>query len=86
MRASGYGEGDLFTIQGSMIPFAATEAERQHAGDPRPSIEARYASRDVWAARLAAATDRLVAERLRLPEDGDRLLPAARSWDVYQAL
>jgi len=87
LRASGYGEGDLFTIQGSMIPFATTEAERQRAGDPRPSVEARYASRDVWAARLAAATDRLVAERLLLPEDGDRLLAAAReSWDVYQAL
>ena len=70
-----------------MIPFATTEAERQRAGDPRPSVEARYASRDVWAARLAAATDRLVAGRLLLPEDGDRLLAAAReSWDVYQAL
>jgi len=87
LRASGYGEGELFTIQGSMIPFAATEAERRRAGDPRPSVEARYASRDVWAARLAAATDRLVAERLLLPDDGERLLAAAReSWDVYQAL
>jgi Alpha/beta hydrolase domain len=88
LRATGYGEGELFTIQGSMIPFATTEAERQRAGDPRPSVEARYASRDVWAARLAAATDRLAAERLLLlPEDGDRLLAAAReSWDVYQAL
>jgi hypothetical protein len=87
LRANGYGEGDLFTIQGSMIPFAATEAESQRAGDPRPSVEARYASRDVWAAQLAAATDRLVAERLLLPEDGDRLLAAAReSWDVHQAL
>jgi hypothetical protein len=44
LRASGYGEGDLFTIQGSM-PFAIAEAERQRAGDPRPSVEARYASR-----------------------------------------
>ena len=87
LRASGYGEGDLFTIQGSMIPFAQTEAKRQRAGDPRPSLEARYASRDVWAAGLAAAADRLVTERLLLPEDGKRLLAAAReSWDVYQAL
>jgi hypothetical protein len=87
LRASGYGEGELFTIQGSMIPFATTEAERQRTGDPRPSVEGRYASRDVWAARLAAATDRLVVERLLLPEDGDRLLAAAQeSWDVYQAL
>ena len=87
LRASGYGEGDLFTIQGSMIPFAATEAEKQRAGDPRPSLEARYASRDAWAARLAEATDHLVAERLLLAEDRDRLVAAAReSWDVYQAL
>jgi hypothetical protein len=87
LRASGYGEGDLFTIQGSMIPFAETEAERQRTGDPRPSLEMRYASRDAWAARLADAVDRLVAERLLLAEDGNRLIAAAReSWDVYQAL
>jgi Alpha/beta hydrolase domain len=87
LRASGYGEGDLFTIQGSMIRFAETEAERQSVGDPRPSLEKRYASRDAWAAQLAEAVDRLVAERLLLAEDGDRLKVAAReSWDVYQAL
>jgi Alpha/beta hydrolase domain len=87
LRANSYAEGELFTIQGSMIPFAETEAERQRAGDPRPSLEMRYASRDAWAARLAEAVDRLVAERLLLAEDGDRLVTAAReSWDVYQAL
>jgi hypothetical protein len=87
LRAIGYGEGDLFTIQGSMIPFAVTEAERQHADDPRPSLETRYASRDAWVARLAEATDLLVSERLLLAEDGDRLVSAAReSWDVYQTL
>ena len=37
LRASGYGEGELFTVQGSMIPFPQTEAERELAGDPRPS-------------------------------------------------
>src|SRR4029077_39232 len=74
LRAAGYGEGDLFTIQGSMIPFAATEAERLRADDPRPSLEARYASRDAWAARLTEAVDRLVADRLLMPEDADRLV------------
>ena len=63
------------------------EAERERARDPRSSLEARYASRDVWAARLAEAVDGLVAERLLLAEDGDRLVIAAReSWDVYQEL
>jgi hypothetical protein len=70
-----------------MIPFAQTEAERERACDPRPSVEARYASRDAWAARLAEAVDQLVAERLLLAEDGDRLTSAAReSWDVYREL
>jgi hypothetical protein len=87
LRASGYGEGDLFTIQGSMIPFAQTETERLQADDPRPSLESRYASRDAWAARVAEGVDRLVTERLLLVEDGERLTAAAReSWDVYQAL
>jgi len=87
LRASGYGEGELFTIQGSMIPFAQTEAERLRADDPRPSLEARYGSRDAWAARLTEAVDRLVADRLLLPEDGDRLTAAARqSWEVCQEL
>jgi hypothetical protein len=87
LRAIGFAEGDLFTIQGSMVPFAVSEAERRRAGDPRPSIQTRYASRDIWAARLAAATDRLVADRLLLREDADGLLAAAKeSWDVYQAL
>jgi hypothetical protein len=70
-----------------MIPFPETEAERRRTGDPRPSLETRYASRDAWAVRLAEAVDRLVAERLLLAEDGDRLVAAAReSWDVYRAL
>ena len=87
LRASGYGEGELFTIQGSMVPFAETEAERQGTRDPRPSREMRYTSRDAWTARLVDALDRLVAERLLLVEDGDRLIAAAHeTWDVYQAL
>ena len=57
LRAAGYGEGDLFTIQGSMIPFAATEAERQRAGDPRPSLAARYASREVWAEEVGGGRE-----------------------------
>jgi hypothetical protein len=87
LRASGYGEGELFTIQGSMIPFAQTEADRLRADDPRPSLEARYPSHDGWAARLTEAVDRLVADRLLLAEDGDRLTTAAREWwDVYHEL
>jgi hypothetical protein len=87
LRASGYGEGDLFTIQGSMIPFAATEAERQRAGDPRPSLETRYASHDAWAARIGRGHQ---SPRHRAAAAGRGWQPPASSGarvvDVYRAL
>jgi len=87
VRVPGYAEGDLFTVQGSYIPFPATEAERRGTGDPRRSIEARYPSHDAWAARVIAAAEQLVAERLLLREDADRLIAAAReSRDVMGVL
>jgi hypothetical protein len=87
VRVPGYAAGDLFTVQGSYIPFPATEAERVGAGDPRRSIEARYPSHAAWAARIIAAAEQLVAERLLLREDADRLIAAAReSRDVMGVL
>ncbi|HET7884358.1 MAG TPA: alpha/beta hydrolase domain-containing protein, partial [Acetobacteraceae bacterium] len=87
LRAPGFGEGDLFTVQGSMIPFAATAAEARQSGDPRPSLEQRYPSRDVWTKQLAETARRLVADRVLLAEDADRLVAAAReSWDAHRAL
>ena len=38
----GMGSPDLCGQFGQFIPFAATEAERRAAGDPRPSLEERY--------------------------------------------
>ena len=87
LRIAGYAEGDLFTIQGSIIPFAETAAERARNGDPRPSLEERYGSRAAWAERVADACDELVRQRLLLREDADRLSGAAReSWDVIAVL
>lgn len=57
---------------GSFAPFARTEAERRAAGDPRPSLAQRYASRDDFAARLHAAAARQVAAGFLLPEDVER--------------
>jgi len=87
LRAAGYGEGELYSIVGSLIPFAATKAERQKNGDPRPSLEERYGSREAWAAKLGEATAQLVEQRLLLPEDLEALLGAAeKSWEVYSAI
>lgn len=82
VRSAGYAAGDLFTVQGSYLPFARTAAERQANGDPRRSFEERYGSRVVWVARVISATEQLVAQRLLLREDADRLIAAIREGDA----
>ena len=72
-------EGGLCNLQGSFIPFAATRAERLAAGDPRPSIEERYPSREVYVAAFRKAADDLVAQRYLLPEDAKLLVGRAES-------
>ena len=69
LRGPGHGEGDLLSVLGGFVPFARTEAERKAAGDPRPSIAARYDDRDAYFAAVEAAARDLIAGRLML--DGD---------------
>jgi hypothetical protein len=54
---------------GSFLPFARTEAERRAANDPRPSLEARYPTRDDYIAKARAAAAREVDAGFLLPED-----------------
>jgi hypothetical protein len=61
-------------FDGSFVPFARTEAERLAAGDPRPSLEARYPSRDDYVAAVRAAAARQVDVGLLLPEDIERTM------------
>ncbi|EEF26262.1 conserved hypothetical protein [Ricinus communis] len=61
-------------FDGSFVPFARTEAERAAAGDPRPSLEARYATRDAYVAAVRAAAERQVAAGLLLAEDVERTM------------
>lgn len=67
-------DGMLVSLTGSYIPFARTRAERQSKGDPRPSIEERFASFQVYRDQFASACDALVRDRYLLPEDRQRLL------------
>jgi hypothetical protein len=62
---------------GSYIPFTRTRADRERAGDPRPSIEERYRNRDDYLGRYAAATLDLVERGYLLPEDVADLLKHA---------
>ena len=59
-------------FDGSFLPFARTEAERRASGDPRPSLQARYPTRDAYAAAARDAARRQVAAGFLLPEDEAR--------------
>ena len=54
---------------GSFVPFAPTEAARRAAGDPRPSLEARYASRADYRDRIEAAARELITDGFLRADD-----------------
>ena len=87
LRAPGYAAGDLFSVQGSILPFPATAADRARQHDPRLSLAERYPSHAVWLGELRDAAEQLVSECHLLREDADRLLTAAATgWDVLEVL
>ena len=73
---------EISSMQGSYIPFARTEAERKANGDPRPSIEARYKSREEYLGRVADAGIRLIENGYLLGKDLPTIVKhAGRHWD-----
>ena len=74
---------ELCDRDGSLIPFARTRTDRDAAGDPRPSLEERYGSRDAYVARVEATAAALVADRLLLPAEADAYVKAARECDRF---
>jgi hypothetical protein len=62
---------------GSFLPFARTEAERQASGDPRPSLAVRYADRAAYEQKVRSAAAAVVGEGFLLPEDVDALVREA---------
>jgi hypothetical protein len=75
--------GELCDRDGSYIAFARTKAEREASGDPRPSIEERYGSREAYVAKVKSAADALVRERLLLPADAAAYVRAAEASDRF---
>jgi hypothetical protein len=74
---------ELCDRDGSYIPFAKTKAERDAADDPRPSIPERYGSRADYVAKVRAAADALVRDRLLLPADAAAYVRAAEASDRF---
>jgi hypothetical protein len=61
-------------FDGSFIPFARTEAERRAAGDPRPSLQERYPSREDYINRVRGAANQQIAAGFLLDEDLERAM------------
>jgi hypothetical protein len=62
---------------GSFVPFPRSEAERRAAGDPRPSLEARYRDRRDYERKVAAAAERVVAAGFLLADEVEPLVAEA---------
>ena len=62
---------------GQEIPFPRTKAERLSTGDPRLSIEERYATHEDYVKRVTDAATALQRERFLIEEDVTRYLTAA---------
>jgi hypothetical protein len=71
-----------------MIPFPRTKADRIASGDPRLSVEERYASLAAYTSQVTRAVDDMVATRLMLKEDAEasvaRLIQAGRATGVLK--
>lgn len=76
-RRDGFRAADLCGLTGSYIPFARTRAEREAAGDPRRSLEERYASKAQYVNQVTQAANDLATRRLLLQEDVERIKQTA---------
>ena len=74
---------ELCDRDGAFIPFARDAAERARAGDPRPSLQERYGTREAYVEQVRKAADALVAARLMLAEDADAAVRAAQAAGAF---
>lgn len=80
----GFYRGRASGFSGGYVPFARTRAQREAAGDPRPSLEERYRDHAGYVAAVRAAAARLVRERFLLPDDAGRLIREAEASGVLR--
>lgn len=77
LRELGQGYPDSCGQHGQFIPFAFTNAEREAAGDPRPSINERYRTHRNYVRAIARSAKRLVRKGFLLEEDQERIIRRA---------
>jgi hypothetical protein len=73
---------EMADFVGAFLPFPLTLAEREAHGDPRLSLEERYASRSEYLGHYTEAAVELVRQRYLLAEDLPEMIEHARRlWD-----
>jgi len=76
LRADGL---DGCDAAGQKLDFAKTKAARLASGDPRPSLEERYADHATYVDQVTRAAQALKAERFLLDEDVQRYVNQAQA-------
>ena len=73
-------------LAGWTLPLPVSQADREATGDPRASIEERYADREDYLEKVTGAAMELVAEGYLLEEDVPEVLElAGRKYDYFTA-
>lgn len=81
---TGWLPGNPVSGVGLYAPFARTRAEREAHGDPRPSIEERYADRAQYLGSVEEAAQSLAGEGYLRAEDLAEIVEAAGNrWDHH---
>lgn len=82
-RAKNQGEThELVALRGAWAPLAATKAQREATGDPRLSMDERYASKQSYLLEVKKVLQKLIQQRLLLPEDlAPQMKQSSERWD-----
>lgn len=79
------GTDELSDFAGTFVPLSRTAEERAESGDPRPSIEELYGTKEAYLERVRAAARELVLRGLLLSEDAPGVVVRAEAtWDWIQ--
>ena len=71
------GEGQMADMSGSTVVFPLDVRSRKATGDPRRSLEERYASVEDYRGSIREAATKLANQRFLLAEDVDRIVETA---------
>ena len=81
-------EGLLIGITGGLagwtVPLPATDSEKEKNGDPRPSIESLYDSKETYIRKVQDSTRALIEQRYILEEDFENIVDICeQKYDEY---